>query len=68
MRGGFAEVNASGLTVLAEHAVPLDELDAAALDQEIQNAQEDVNDATNEGVKMRAQLKLDQLKQLRGAL
>ena len=31
VRGGFAEVNASGLTVLAETAIPLADLDAAAL-------------------------------------
>ena len=68
VRGGFAEVNAEGLTVLAEHAVPLDELDAAALDQEVQNASEDVADAANDSVRGRAQLRLDQLKQLRDAL
>jgi len=68
VRGGFAEVNATGLTVLAEHAVPLDELDAAALDQEVQNAQEDVDDAANDAARARAQIKLDQLTQLRDAL
>ena len=68
VRGGFAEVNAEGLTLLAEHSVPLDELDAAALDQEIQNAQEDVDDAASDAAKTRAEGKLNQLKQLRDAL
>lgn len=68
VRGGFAEVNAEGLTLLAEHSVPLAELDAAALDQEIQNAQEDVDDATSDAVKTRAETKLNHLKQLREAL
>ena len=68
VRGGFAEVNAEGLTLLAEHSVPLDELDAAALDQEIQNAQEDVDDASTDAARTRAEAKLNHLKQLRDAL
>ncbi len=68
VRGGFAEVNAEGLTVLAEHAVPLDELDSEALDQEIANAREDVEDASSDAARTRAQLRLDQLSQLRSAL
>ncbi|CDO59458.1 ATP synthase epsilon chain [Candidatus Phaeomarinobacter ectocarpi] len=68
VRGGFAEVNAEGLTLLAEHSVPLDELDSAALDQEIQNAQEDVDDAASDAARSRAEVKLNHLKQLRDAL
>ena len=68
VRGGFAEVNAEGLTLLAEHSVPRDELDAAALDQEIQNAQEDVDDASTDAARTRAEAKLNHLKQLRDAL
>ena len=33
VRGGFAEVNPQGLTLLAETAIPLADLDAAALAQ-----------------------------------
>ena len=29
VRGGFADVSPKGLTILAEYAIPLDELDAA---------------------------------------
>ena len=68
VRGGFAEVNAAGLTLLAEHAVPLAELDAAALDQEIHNAEEDVADARSEAVRARAEMRLSQFRQLRDAL
>jgi F-type H+-transporting ATPase subunit epsilon len=68
VRGGFAEVTPAGLTVLAEEAVPLSELDAAALDARIQDATEDVDDATTDEVKARAQAHLDQLKELRAAL
>ncbi len=68
VRGGFAEVNPKGLTVLAEQAVNMDEMDAAALAQHIKNAQEDVNDATSDAKKQKAQEMLDQLKQLEASL
>ena len=68
VRGGFAEVTPAGLTILAENAIPLAELDAAALDGEIANAQEDVADAKSEEAKLKAQEKLDHLKLLRQSL
>src|ERR1700744_3803315 len=39
--GGFAEINASKVIVLAEDAVPMTEMDLAVLDQRIKDAQED---------------------------
>lgn len=68
IRGGFAEVNDAGLTILAEQAIPMAELDAEALAQQIANAEEDVADATDDAKRQRAQHDLDQLKQLQGAL
>ncbi len=68
VRGGFAEVNPAGLTVLAEEAIHMDDLDAAALAQQIQNAEEDVADATDDAKRQKAQETLDQLKQLQSAL
>jgi F-type H+-transporting ATPase subunit epsilon len=68
VRGGFAEVNLDGLTVLAEEARPIAELDAAALDQEVKDAEEDVADARDEGARQKAQETLDRLKELRVAL
>ena len=65
VRGGFAEVTPKGLTILAENAIPLAELDGAMLDQEIANAQEDVTDAKSDERRQSAQEKLDHLKQLR---
>src|SRR5690349_6117554 len=41
VRGGFAEVNLDGLTILAEEAMPLAELDTAALDSQVKDAEED---------------------------
>jgi F-type H+-transporting ATPase subunit epsilon len=68
VRGGFAEVNPQGLTVLAEVAIPIAELDAGKIAQQIQNAQDDVNDAKTDEARRRAQENLDHLKALEGAL
>jgi len=68
VRGGFAEVNNSGLTVLAEVAIPLAELDSAALDEQVRYAEEDVADAQDDETRRRAQESLDHLRELRQAL
>jgi F-type H+-transporting ATPase subunit epsilon len=67
VRGGFAEVNRLGLILLAETAIPFEDLSAAQLDQEIKNAEEDVADA-NEDQKRQAQEKLDRLRELRDSM
>ena len=68
VRGGFAEVTPAGLTVLAEEAIPLDELDAAMLDQQVKDAEEDVADAKDDETRRLAQEQLDHLKELRAGL
>ena len=68
VRGGVAEVNPKGLTVLAEEAVPLDELSAEMLAQQIKNAEEDVADASEDEKRRRAQEALDHLRDLQRAL
>ena len=68
VRGGFAEVTLGGLTVLAEEAMPLADLDMAALDQRIKNAEEDVADAKDDAGRERAKGQLDSLRELRTAL
>jgi F-type H+-transporting ATPase subunit epsilon len=68
IRGGFAEVGPSGLTVLAETAVDLAELDAGQLAQAVTDAEEDVADATEDMARDRAQTKLDQLRQVQATL
>ncbi|MBP6011618.1 MAG: F0F1 ATP synthase subunit epsilon [Alphaproteobacteria bacterium] len=68
VRGGFAEVTLQGLTVLAEEAMPLAELDAAALDQRIKDAEEDMADAKDPAIRERAQETANNLRQLRSAL
>lgn len=68
VRGGFAEVSAGGLTVLAEEAIPLADLSPEVLAQQIRNAEEDFADATSDEARRRAQESLDHLRQLQSAL
>ena len=68
VRGGFAEVTPKGLTILAEEAMPLAELDRAALEARIRNAEEDVADAKDQAKRERAQETLDQLRELQSVL
>ncbi len=68
VRGGFADVNVNGLTILAEQAIPLEEVDAEVIAQEVKNAEEDVADAKDEATRDAAELKLNQLKEVQSAL
>lgn len=68
VRGGFADVNPAGLIILAEQAIPLDEVDPAMLAQQVQNAEEDVADAKDGAVRDAAQLRLHQLREVQTAL
>jgi F-type H+-transporting ATPase subunit epsilon len=68
IRGGFAEIGPAGLTVLAETAIDLVELDAGQLAQAVQDAEEDVTDAAEGALRDRAQTRLDHLRQVQSAL
>jgi len=68
VRGGFADANAAGLTVLAEMAVPVAEIDPAQLAQEVRNAEEDVADAKDGATRDAAEERLHQLKEVQGSL
>ena len=67
IRGGFAEITAEKITVLAEEAIPLAEVNVATLDQRIRDAEEDVAAAKSDADKARAIEALDDLKQVRAA-
>jgi F-type H+-transporting ATPase subunit epsilon len=67
VRGGFADVNPAGLIVLAETAIPAQDLNAEHLAQEIKNAEEDVADASEADMRA-AQEKLDRLRELKDSL
>ena len=68
VRGGMVEVNPKGLTVLAEVAIPMAELNADALGRQIKNAEEDVADAKDDEVRRKANEALEHLKALRAAV
>jgi len=68
VRGGFAEVNPQGLTVLAETAIPVADLDVAALAAQIKDAEEDAADAKDDEARRKAQENVEHLKALQGAL
>jgi F-type H+-transporting ATPase subunit epsilon len=66
--GGFAEVALDKFTVLAETAIPMDEVDGAHLEQQIQNTKEDLEDAGDDDEKRTAiEEKLAQLEDLLSA-
>ncbi len=65
VRGGFAEVDAQRVVVLAEEAIPLEDFDIAALDQRIRDTEEDLVAAKTDAERARVAEQLDHLRQLR---
>jgi F-type H+-transporting ATPase subunit epsilon len=68
VNGGFAEVGPSGLTVLADMAVPREDFDVAVLAGEIKDTEEDVAAEQDAWKRDKLTHKLDQLKALQAAL
>ncbi|MGY8985653.1 MAG: F0F1 ATP synthase subunit epsilon [Sphingomonadales bacterium] len=68
IRGGFADVTPSGLVVLAEKAIFVEELSQADLEEQIKNAHEDVEDAKSDEELKIAQGELYQLEELLSVL
>jgi F-type H+-transporting ATPase subunit epsilon len=68
VKGGMVEVNPQGLTLLAEVAIPMSELDAAALARQIKNAEEDLADAKPGEAQRKATETVEHLKALQSAL
>ncbi|MCF6215356.1 MAG: F0F1 ATP synthase subunit epsilon [Emcibacter sp.] len=68
VRGGFAEVNPEGLTVLAEEAMLLSDVDRPALEAELKNANEDVADAKDDVHLTEANKTRDRLVEILGVL
>lgn len=67
IHGGFAEISPSKITVLAEEAIPMSELDIAALDQRINDAHEDLISAKSDEERTRCAQALDDLRLVRAA-
>jgi F-type H+-transporting ATPase subunit epsilon len=68
VRGGFADMSASGLTILAEQAIPFAELNAEQIARQIQDAEDDVKDAAEGETKRLALETLGRLNELKAAL
>jgi F-type H+-transporting ATPase subunit epsilon len=64
VRGGFAEVGPTGLTVLAEQATPAEEFDPTMIEEAIKDAQEDIADAKSDVARDKARQRLEQLQTL----
>ena len=67
IRGGFAEIGPTKITVLAEEALPMTEMDLAVLDQRITDAQDDEIAAKTDPDRQRAGQMVDDLKLVRAA-
>ena len=68
VKGGMVEVNPQGLTLLAEVAIPMAELDAAAIAKQISNAEEDVADAKSDEARRKASENLEHLKAIQALI
>ena len=68
VQGGFADITPERFTLLAERATPVEELDAAALEAQVRNAEEDVADAKDDEAKSKAAQRLAELRDARSAL
>ena len=68
VKGGFAEVNASGVVVLAERATPLEDLTPEKLDGEIVHAQTVRDGSSDYAQKQEADALIAQLEEAKEAL
>lgn len=68
VRGGFADVNPQGLTILAEQAIPIEDLTPDRLQSEIAVAEKEASAATGDVDKATADMRLGQIRDLQRAL
>ena len=69
VRGGFAEVTPAGLTILAEEAIPVKDLDRAAIARRIKDAEQDLADKdTSAQTRINAERELRELREIETAL
>lgn len=68
IHGGFAEVTPEGLTVLAEEAIDLKTVDAAALAKDLTEAREDIGLARDDHERHAAEVRVAKLEALTEAL
>ena len=68
VRGGFAEINAEGVTVLAERATPVEELTPEKIDHEILDLQTTRDGSSDWKAREAADAMIAQLEEARAAL
>lgn len=68
VNGGFADVTPDGLTVLAEDAVDLSDVDPAKLEQELKDASEDLAAARDDAKRAQVEKKLERLNALKASM
>jgi len=68
VRGGFAEISATGVAVLAERATPIEELTPEKLDQEIVDAGMIRDSSTDHAARQAADVLIAQLEEAKSAL
>lgn len=66
--GGFADVSARGFTLLAEEAIPTEEIDRESIAAQIRDAEEDVSDAKTPADRDEAERRLQHLRDVQSAL
>src|SRR5215217_6816556 len=66
--GGFAEVSPGGLTILADQAMPVEDVDPATIAAAIKDTEEDIADTADDRVRDKARRKLDQLRGVQAVL
>lgn len=67
VKGGFAEVAPTHLTVLAEQAFDVADVDAARIRRELETAEAELASSKDDESRLRAYTLVDQLKSLQGA-
>lgn len=68
VRGGFAEINAAGVTVLAERATPVEDVTPETIDREILTLQTTRDGAADHVAKQAADAAIAQLEEAKEAL
>ena len=65
VRGGFADVTPAGLTILADQAIPVEDLDAGAFAEQLSLAEADVSAAGEDPARrLTAETKLNEMRNL----
>jgi F-type H+-transporting ATPase subunit epsilon len=66
--GGFAEVSPSGLTILADQALPVEDVDPALIAGAVKDTEEDLADTTDDRLRDKLRRRLEQLRGVQSAL